>query len=372
MSLKFRIRNYENIKERANIILLSIISFGILNIISVCTLAGILNGVVNSVLILSDRKLSVQQIGVLNHAVDTGDIHKVQDYIKKHKKAVMRYLKKEKQIGVNQSLLHRAVKVGRDKIAEILITHQAGVNNTDYYHKTPLHYASEVNAIKCLELLINYGADINLTDEYNLSALHYAAGNGCKEAVEKLLNSGAFIGMISQYGDTPLHAAVYNVYWSQSCQHVQEYADHSDIIKLLITRGINIDAANRKDAETALHIAASYGNIQALSLLLDGCADVNAINHQGHTPLISAVLGFREKKPKFVYRYANPCLQGTRLNSIELSRCKIEISFPKVILKLTIVEIKKRLIAVMTDVYVWPYHLMPGILRRLYMQGLGF
>ena len=44
------------------------------------------------------------------------------------------------------------------KVAELLISKGANVNEKNNYGKTPLHYASQNGHLKVVELLISYGA----------------------------------------------------------------------------------------------------------------------------------------------------------------------------------------------------------------------
>ena len=75
--------------------------------------------------------------------------------------------------------------------------------------------------------------------------------------------------------DTPLHRAIL------------EQAD-LDYIKILL-QSIDVNQPGNY-AETALHLAASQGNLELVKMLLDYQADVQAKNIQGWTPLHLAAL----------------------------------------------------------------------------------
>jgi uncharacterized protein len=66
-------------------------------------------------------------------------------------------------------------------------------------------------------------------------------------------------------------------------------------IKILLDEGADIDChgASRWD-DTPLGIAAYNGHLPAVRLLLDRGADIEAQDKNGHTPLMSAVLGDRD------------------------------------------------------------------------------
>jgi len=76
-------------------------------------------------------------------------------------------------------------------------------------------------------------------------------------------------------GSTPLHAA----------------ADegHTDVVRLLISKGAEINAQNDEGA-TALHKALFWGHKSVVELLVASGADVNAKDQDGITPLHEAVL----------------------------------------------------------------------------------
>lgn len=60
---------------------------------------------------------------------------------------------------------------------------------------------------------------------------------------------------------------------------------HADVIKMLLDKGVPVDLLNGH-GETALHDAAEWGRIDAMRVLVERGADVNAINPRTHaTPL---------------------------------------------------------------------------------------
>ncbi len=107
-------------------------------------------------------------------------------------------------------------------------------------------------------------------------SLQEAAKDGDIEQVKKLIAQGADIDEKGKYGRNALHAAC--------C-----YKGRSAIIRLLIDHGANVNARDVAES-TPLHFAARYADKQTVELLLTKGADVNAKNKKkGRTPLFEAM-----------------------------------------------------------------------------------
>ena len=83
--------------------------------------------------------------------------------------------------------------------------------------------------------------------------------------IEKILNL--------LFNKTPLHIACEN--------------DNEDIIKLLISKGVDVNAVD-KDINTPLHIACTNNNFDIIKLLIDNGAKVKCQNKNNETPLHKA------------------------------------------------------------------------------------
>lgn len=69
--------------------------------------------------------------------------------------------------------------------------------------------------------------------------------------------------------------------------HVASLEGSSDAIKVLLKKGVNIEATTNKEL-TALHLAVQEGHQKVVELLLEHNADVNATTDVGETPLTIA------------------------------------------------------------------------------------
>lgn len=118
--------------------------------------------------------------------------------------------------------------------------------------------------------------DINaISDQNERSALHLAASNDHIHIVKFLLEHGADYTLADSQGRTPLHASV------------EEPGRHRSLEFLL---GLKVDVNSRdQDGLTAWHLAATAGNIHALSVLrgsiADGQLEIHLRANDGRTAL---------------------------------------------------------------------------------------
>jgi ankyrin repeat protein len=61
------------------------------------------------------------------------------------------------------------------------------------------------------------------------------------------------------------------------------------MVELLIAKGADLEARDSETGATPLHLAASWGRMDALEALLAAGANPNAVNKSGVTPLKAAL-----------------------------------------------------------------------------------
>jgi len=169
--------------------------------------------------------------------------------------------------------LCEAASVGDKEAVVRLLTNGIDPNEADYDARTPLHLASCEGHAAVVSLLLSKKADPTAKDRFGWNALDDAVRHG-HPAVQKLLrDSGAKLSV----GDTGV----------RMCQAAAD-AD-ADTLQVMIVNGVNPSEADY-DARTALHLAASNGNITILDLLLGlGTGiEVNPVDRIGGTPLEDA------------------------------------------------------------------------------------
>ena len=151
---------------------------------------------------------------------------------------------------------------GNQQILELLIQHNADVNQCDKNHSTPLHLAVYQNHINTVKTLLQHGANVN----------------------QKLVDDGA----------TALHLAA--------------ASRNGEIAKLLLDNGAEIEATTTRQSASPLLYAAEYGNLEMFKLLIQrGANQFATANVERHYA---------------PYRYTDMMLE--KYNAIELARFRLE------------------------------------------------
>ncbi|KAJ7440551.1 ankyrin repeat domain-containing protein, partial [Mycena galericulata] len=118
------------------------------------------------------------------------------------------------------------------------------------------------------------------------SSLHIAAAGGHIEIVRILLEKGANINAAGGREGSSLHIAAAR--------------GHTEIVRILLEKGANVNAAGGRDG-SSLHIAAARGHIENVRILLEKGANVNAAEGgdgsslqaaaaRGHTEIVGILL----------------------------------------------------------------------------------
>src|SRR5579859_8066469 len=133
--------------------------------------------------------------------------------------------------------------------------------------------AAKVGALAAVERMLELGFAVDTPDHQGATALLHACGAGQRDVAALLLDKGADAALAATNGMTPLAAAV--------------SARHEALVTLLLQHSVAVDQRLPGDA-TALMIAAAMGYPEIAELLLDGGADVNAVDSRGHAALHAA------------------------------------------------------------------------------------
>lgn len=219
--------------------------------------------------------------------------------------------------GSGQTALIAAIRNGHHKIALelIAIMDTEGINIIDNDGMTALICASAGGAKLEVDALLSKfeGIATNVFDQDGFNAMHHAANNGHAEIVHRLLIKGFDPNMrVKVTHVTPLilaamngHTATMKTLLSQSISpidiemtdklglnalHYSARLANAEGVKLLASKGANVNAASKRDGETPIHAATVSNCIECVSILLQHKANTNCqLRKSGVTPLMSAV-----------------------------------------------------------------------------------
>jgi ankyrin repeat protein len=170
--------------------------------------------------------------------------------------------------------LHAAIDKGHVKVAQLLLQHNADVNVGDDDDQTPLHLAAKRGDLDTLRSLIDRGADPNVQNKDKETPLFLASR---MDAARLLCEHGTDMKHKNSLGRTPLHGAAEN--------------GHYDIALMLLDYNYQLDVnAPEKDRWTPSSLTPDHSK-----LALERCADVDACDNMGWTPLhLASQQGHRE------------------------------------------------------------------------------
>ena len=184
------------------------------------------------------------------------------------------------------SLLER-IADGRTDLVFEHVAQGHPVTSTDRGGVSLLRWCAYYGDVSAIRFLLEHGESLASLGED--LGLHAAAYHGHWRLCEFLLERGADPNRpLPDTGETPLHAAV--------CK--ANRAAYVEVLRVLLARGANPHAVTkaavetgafmrdvRTRGETPLHRAAAFGTEEAIQLLLDAGAKLDARDMNGDSPL---------------------------------------------------------------------------------------
>lgn len=169
-----------------------------------------------------------------------------------------------------------AIKRRDPKAFETLMAEHADIDAALPDGATALAWAAFLDLPDIAGKLIDAGANVNTSGEYGETPLTLALANRDVVLVEKLLKAGANPKVARWNGETTLMIAA-------GVGSVEE-------VKLLIDRGLDVNAAEENKGQNALMWAAAERHPDVVDLLIQKGANVNAATKSGFTPLVFATI----------------------------------------------------------------------------------
>ena len=219
----------------------------------------------------------------------------------------------------------RAVDLGNIATVQIMLKHSVDFRMVDDFGRTILHGASINGHCDVIRLLVEAGLAVDVRGDAGETPLHDASRAGYASVAETLLELGANPSITDNAGRTPRIVAVQmgtedvaRILEEKELQlglAIEKIDDSSlpawaiarrnrpDILKMLITRGGDLNEKDPDTDDTALHIACWKGYNEILEQILPAGANPNIINKFHRTPLKQAVISNNIEATKLLLKY---------------------------------------------------------------------
>ena len=171
-----------------------------------------------------------------------------------------------------QVALNASLTLKEDFLLQLL-KNKADPNTKREGGESLLHFTAKSNAIRIVKILLEHNADCSVKSDEDSTPLADAISKGFYQVAELFLNAGA--DMNEKKGGYPLLC-------------VAAQLNQVTMLKLLLSKGVDIESCNEETGETALFLACQSGHKAAVKFLIKKGANVNAPNKDGDTPLMIA------------------------------------------------------------------------------------
>ncbi|XP_077566837.1 NF-kappa-B inhibitor epsilon [Stigmatopora nigra] len=148
-------------------------------------------------------------------------------------------------------------------------------------YQSPLHLATYLNLTDVVKSLVIKMVNMELQDHDGNTALHVACHHGLTMCAAE---------MASEMSPSKLSRVLETQNWrGLACLHLAALSRQHQIMKLLLTKGADLNIQEGTSGKTALHLAVEMNDSTSVKLLLSNGANVDAAMFNGCTPLHLAV-----------------------------------------------------------------------------------
>ncbi|XP_027850754.2 serine/threonine-protein phosphatase 6 regulatory ankyrin repeat subunit A isoform X2 [Aphis gossypii] len=202
--------------------------------------------------------------------------------------------------------MHLAAENGHANIIELLVDKfKASIYERTKDGSTLMHIASLNGHADCAMMLFKKGVYLHMPNKSGARSIHTAARYGHVGIINTLLQKGEKVDVTTNDNYTPLHIAVESVkpavietllgYGAdvhvrggklrETPLHIAARVKDGDRCALMLLKSGAGPNLAMDDGQTPVHVAAQYGNLITLQLLLDDGGDPLFKNKVGETPL---------------------------------------------------------------------------------------
>ena len=179
--------------------------------------------------------------------------------------------------GGSPAQLADATQRGDKEAVLSLLGQQVDINAAQGNGATALHWAVYLDDAETTALLLRAGADVNATNNYGVSPFALAASNGSAAIVAQLLAAGVD-------PNDPTHA----VNAGETPLLLVARSGQVEAMQMLLDAGADIEARETWNGQSALMWAAAEGHVPVVDMLIQRGADIAAHSNSGATPLLFA------------------------------------------------------------------------------------
>lgn len=199
--------------------------------------------------------------------------------------------------------IHSAAASGHLGVIKCLVDRGADINAMNNGGNTPLHFACQQCHVQVIKWIVSNGASVIVGNNYGMTPIHYLCfhGDTALSIFQWFVDTHIDMRYFMAFADADRRYLAAG--WPPcTLLHCACEAEGSHLISAIIAAGVSVNDKNEM-GQTALHIAGSRINLEAMQLLLehpDGAAMINETDNEGKTALFDACLLANIKGVKYL------------------------------------------------------------------------